>query len=57
MHFIDSKPQEANSFFFFFSFTCKLFFFFFPLYSKGVRSSLDVYIAVTVFFYIYIYNF
>jgi len=26
-----------------------VFFFFFPLYSKGVRLSLHVYIAITVF--------
>ena len=34
---------KGRFFFFFF------FFIIFPLYSKGVRSSLDVYIAVTVF--------
>ena len=35
--------------FFFFLFKVERRFFFFPLYSKGVRLSLHVYIAITVF--------
>uniref|UniRef100_A0A8D1L0B9 Uncharacterized protein n=2 Tax=Sus scrofa TaxID=9823 RepID=A0A8D1L0B9_PIG len=61
---VNEKPVDSNlrkymllvdfiSLHFLFFFFCLLllflFFFFFPLYSKGVRLSLHVYIAITVF--------